>query len=532
MTSAQAAEDVVVDRPQKSATSLAWWRRLIVAGRLFVGLRLHDFRAARAFMLLKFPGSSLPLRMLRFGRWVMRESLVTIPDAVRGVVWTQELSRQPVWLADGNPLANHPWQTDPLAVLPDEVDTLVIGAGFTGASLAYHWSKHAPQERTLAVVEMDDPACGASGRNAGTVVMGRYAAMVHSTLTKHWAKTRPKLSESQRDQLARQFATVYARAAYKNADLVEETIRREGFDCDYVRSGWVQLRTASEQSWLDRSVEMAAETGCTDWSSLPPHEVAARCGAATDYRAGFSRAAATFHPARWVWCLLQVALRSRNVRLFTRTKVLGVEDCGDFYAVRTSRGVIRARHVVNATESYTALLHRHLHNFIAPVQSQAAFGIGGPRELRSGVSVSSNVAFFERREKGLLFGSDETPLPDRQAGRNRPSRFISAFVLGEMRRYFPAFDLRVTHEWSGTAGFTPDQYPVVGLLDGNRQYVIGGMCGSGTGVSFNSGRCIVNRILGREADDDYPPEYFAPSRLLDPQRHAWPKLQTQESVAC
>ncbi|MDA1055280.1 MAG: hypothetical protein O3C40_33080, partial [Planctomycetota bacterium] len=69
--------------------------------------------------------------------------------------------------------------------------------------------------------------------------------------------------------------------------------------------------------------------------------------------------------------------------------------------------------------------------------------------------------------------------------------------------------------------------PIVGLMDGHRQYIIGGMAGSGTGVSFNAGRCIVNRILGlTDEADDYPPEYFAPTRLLDPQHHTWPKLDT------
>lgn len=82
----------------------------------------------------------------------------------------------------------------------------------------------------------------------------------------------------------------------------------------------------------------------------------------------------------------------------------------------------------------------------------------------------------------------------------------------------------VTHEWSGTVSYTPDEYPIVGLMDGHRQYIIGGMAGSGTGVSFNAARCVVNRILGfTDEPDDYPPEYFAPTRLLDPQHHTWPK---------
>lgn len=74
--------------------------------------------------------------------------------------------------------------------------------------------------------------------------------------------------------------------------------------------------------------------------------------------------------------------------------------------------------------------------------------------------------------------------------------------------------------------YTPDEYPIVGVMDGHRQYIIGGMNGSGTGVSFNACRCVVNRILGlTDEPDDYPAEYFAPSRLLDPQQHNWSTLR-------
>ena len=43
---------------------------------------------------------------------------------------------------------------------------------------------------------------------------------------------------------------------------------------------------------------------------------------------------------------------------------------------------------------------------------------------------------------------------------------------------------------------------------------------------FNAGRCLVKRVLGGgENEDDYSPEYFSPTRILDPQNHSWPVLQ-------
>ena len=51
------------------------------------------------------------------------------------------------------------------------------------------------------------------------------------------------------------------------------------------------------------------------------------------------------------------------------------------------------------------------------------------------------------------------------------------------------------------------------------------MAGSGTAVSFNGARCVVNRICGITGEeDDYPEPYFSATRFLDPANHRWPEI--------
>jgi glycine/D-amino acid oxidase-like deaminating enzyme len=503
-------------------------RRISTGLGLVAGLRRHDFRAAGTFMRMEFGSCPLPTRVLKFAGWTLRQMLFVIPSVLKHVSFASPVSRTPLWLAEGNPLANHPWSDQPLAALPDEVDTVVIGAGMTGASLAYHWGKRAGASRMMTVLEMSDPGEAASGRHAGTVVMGRYFAMVYQQLVGYWERTRPNWSKATRAALARRFAAAYCTSTYRNADMIEQAVWVENLDCDYVRNGWVQVRDADEQEWLTESVRMAQESGYTDWTRAAPEDVQSLSGLLVKTDCGLSRRAGQFHPAKWVWALFAVALRCPQVQLFSRTKVLGVEDCGEHYRICTSRGDLRARHVINATEAYTPLLHRRFVGVIEARQTQLCSGQGGPGMLKPHVTVSGKRWFVDRRGTHLLVGSDETQLPLRCIGQNRPSRWISKFVLGELMRYTGAFELRITNEWSGSAGFTPDQYPIVGLIDGKRQYIIGGMCGSGTGVAFNAARCIVNRILGvTDEPDDYPPECFSPTRLLDPEHHQWPRVDGQ-----
>ena len=87
------------------------------------------------------------------------------------------------------------------------------------------------------------------------------------------------------------------------------------------------------------------------------------------HNAGFSVAAASFHPAKWCWCLVWRALESGGVQLFSRTKVLEFQDTNDGLLVRTECGMIRTWHVVNCTEFYTPLLHRQFSGIMRPAQT-------------------------------------------------------------------------------------------------------------------------------------------------------------------
>ncbi len=510
----------------KSLPPLTLGLRLRVMVRLLCSLRRHDFRAARTFMAMNFPHDRPVVQLIKFAGWALKQMWSTIPDAMRHTRFADTVSKVPVWLKDGNPLENHPWASQPDAKLPDVADTVVIGCGLAGCAVAYHWGRKAPAERKLVALDMGDAATGSAGRNEGLVVMGRYYHMVVNTVLPYLKDVRRDLTGQQQEQLAHQFAARYAHAGYRNGDMIEQTVRDESFDCDYAREGWVQARDEDQQESLAESVQMALDSGYSDWTSITAEEVKQRTGMNVRHNAGFSLAAASFHPAKWCWSLLFRALESGKVEHYSRTKVLGIDgDEGEEYVIRTDRGEVRALHVVLCTESYTPLLMPQFHDLIRPTQTQAASGPGGPPEMKPHVGISGTRAFFGRHGDETMIGSDATRVPDHEAGRIQPSRFLTHYLCTELQNAFDRASYTITNEWSGTVTYTPDEYPVVGVFDGWRQYILGGMAGSGTAVSFNGGRCIVNRILGDTSEpDDYPEPYFSPMRLLDPAGHHWPDV--------
>jgi glycine/D-amino acid oxidase-like deaminating enzyme len=485
--------------------------RLIVFFQLLFGLRRHDFRAARTWIQAMYTEQALPVRIIRFMSWALELMWIRVYRTRRWATFARPVSRVPIWLVHGNPFENYPFRDRPDAALPEQTSVVVIGAGLIGGALAYHWSKLGAG--VMTVVEACEVAGGAAGRNEGLVVMGRYYYYVHKTVLAYLDRSRQDLSAGDGDRLAHEFAAAYVRAAYANAEMIAETVEKEGIDCDYVRRGWVQVPGPAGVHMLDESARMAQETGFKDWIKIQPEQVFAHAGLKTSRPAGFSIAAATWHPARWVWGLMRIALASGRVELFTRTKVLKVQNRGDRYAVHTERGVILADYVVNATESQTPQLFPEFHNVICPMQTQAAFGESDGGSMKAGVGISSDRAFYGKHANGVIFGSDATRVPDHEAGGNRPSRFITSFVLTEMKQQFQVGAMNVKNEWSGTVSYTPDEYPIVGSMDGKRMYIIAGMAGSGSGVSFNAARHVVQKITGAEGPDYYPERYFSPARF-------------------
>lgn len=258
-----------------------------------------------------------------------------------------------------------------------------------------------------------------------------------------------ELTEAPHDRLAHGFAATYCRAAHHNAKMIVETISRVGFDRDYHRNGWIPVRMAVEQTVIGASVHLDTTSGFDDWSRLTPNDVFETSGLGVEADAGFSVRAGTFHPAKLVWSLLWIVLERGNAALFIQTKVPHIEVQSEYYVGHISRGAIRGRHVINATEAYTTALHPQLYDIIRPLQSKVAAGLGGPLRLPSDLPVNGALWFGDRRGDYVLFGTDATRITDAAANQNRPSCFLIKFALGEMMSDTVRVEMEVTRvEWS------------------------------------------------------------------------------------
>ena len=241
---------------------------------LLAGLRWRDITSARQFSRVRFPQDPWPLRFLRLLRWSLDVMWRQIPESLPWVTFDDALSHTPYWLTTPNPLQNHPWAGDRQARLPEAAAAVVVGAGFGGAAVAYHWSKHGTEP--LVVLERDEAASGSAGRNAGILVMsgGSYGGYyVYVPVLEYLTKTQPEISPEERDELSTRFARAYVRAVQASHEMIKRTIETEGINCDYARKGWVVFTDPVAQSSLEASFALASRLENSDRVRRGPEQV-------------------------------------------------------------------------------------------------------------------------------------------------------------------------------------------------------------------------------------------------------------------
>jgi glycine/D-amino acid oxidase-like deaminating enzyme len=324
-----------------------------------------------------------------------------------------------------------------------DVDVAIVGAGYTGLWTAYYLAVADPHLR-IAVLEREIAGFGASGRNGG------------------WCSALFPAGTAKLAAMAgRDGAVALQRAMHATVDEVGAVAAAEGIECHWAKGGTVMLARSPLQ--LARAKEEVAEArsfgfGEEDLRLLGPDEARAMLGA-TDVLGGtWTPHCAAIHPSRLARGLAE-AVERRGVKLFEGTEVRAIEPG----IARTPAGVVRASHVVRATEGYSPALPG-LHRAIAPVFSLmiATEPLGSSQWDQIGLarretfSDFRNVIIYGQRtaDDRLAFGGRGAPY--HFGSRVRPEFDREPAVFAKLERVlaelFPVIaGAGVTHRWGGPA---------------------------------------------------------------------------------
>ncbi|HWS57410.1 MAG TPA: FAD-binding oxidoreductase, partial [Actinotalea sp.] len=214
---------------------------------------------------------------------------------------------------------------------------------------------------------------------------------------------------------------------------------------------------------------------------------------------------ARIHPARLVRGLADAA-EARGVRVVEQTRARALEPG----RVRTDRGTVRARHVVRATEAWTATLPGS-RRAVVPVYSLMIATEPLPAAVWDAIGLHRGETFTDHRHL-IVYG--QRTADDRLAfgGRGAPYHWGSAIDPGfdhepavfdalerTLHDLFPILaGTRVTHRWGGPLGIARDWHATVGLDRSTGLAWAGGYVGDGVGTTNLAGRTLADLITGQD----------------------------------
>ncbi len=398
-----------------------------------------------------------------------------------------DVKHTPFWLDD-------PSRPEPASALTENItaDLVVIGAGYTGLWTALLAKQENPS-RDVVLIEAGETGIGASGRNGGFV----SASLTHSFHNglNRWPNELSKL----------------IRLGQENLAGIEETIRQFNIDCDYIRSGELNLALSPNQ--LDdfkEEQEEAAKYG-EEFILFDQEQVRAIVNSPTYLGGSLTRANGMVNPARLAWGLRRACLEL-GVRLFEGTQATGLEEKRDSIVVKTHYGQVEAKRVALATNAFPPLLKR-LSFYVVPVYDYVLMTEPLSKSQRDsirwhgreGLSDSANqFHYYQITKDGRILWGGYDAIYYWNNGvaphlENNPASF--ARLAEHFFQTFPQLTgLRFTHAWGGVID-TCSRYTAFWgqAFRGKVAYAMG-YTGLGVGASRFGAQVMLDLLEGKKTE--------------------------------
>ncbi|WP_328968270.1 NAD(P)/FAD-dependent oxidoreductase [Streptomyces sp. NBC_00239] len=414
------------------------------------------------------------------------------------------------WLDDPGKPAPQP------ALTGDErCDLLVIGGGYSGL-----WTALLAKERDPAwdvvLIESREVGWAASGRNGGFCA----ASLTHGFANglARWPGELAKLEEM----------------GARNLDAIEAAVARYGIDCDFERTGEIDVATephqVAELKELHEEAERLGLAGGSQW--LDRDALRAEVDSPTFLGGLWDRdGVAMLNPAKLAWGLKEACL-GLGVRIYENTRGLDLASAGAGMAVRTPYGRIAARRVALGTNIFPSLVKR-VRPFTVPVYDYALMteplteeqlaAIGWKN--RQGLGDSANQFHYFRitPDHRILWGGYDAIYPYRGKLNSdydhRPETYLK--LAEHFFTCFPQLEgVKFSHAWGGAIDTCSRFSAFFGTAHRGKVAYAAGFTGLGVGATRFGGDVMLDLLDGERTERTrlemvrskpmpFPPEPFA-----------------------
>lgn len=422
----------------------------------------------------------------------------------------QDAQRIPFWLDTvQRPAPRAPLTGD------TRCDLAVVGGGFSGLWTAL-LAKEADPSRDVVLLEGDRLAWAATGRNGGFCA----ASLTHgydNGVSRFGAAAMPDIE----------------RLGMANLDAIEATVDRLGIDCDFERTGEIDVATQPYQ---------VAELG-NHGEVLTREQVRAELDSPTFHGGVWDKAGvAMLNPAKLAWGLADAA-EALGVRIVENTAVRSLTS-GPQISLGTDHGIVRADRVALGTNVFQPLLRR-LRLYTVPVYdyvlvteplSEAQLDSIGWRH-RQGFGDMGNQFHYYRLtgDNRILWGGYDAIYHFGRRTRptydDRPQTFET--LAAHFFETFPQLDgLRFSHRWGGAIDTCTRFFAFVDTAMRRRVAYAMGYTGLGVGATRFGAQAMLDLLDGRDTEVTRSPIVGSKPLPFPPEPIAWTGIQlTRASLA-
>ena len=394
---------------------------------------------------------------------------------------------RPFWL-------DTPDRPEPIPALTTTItaDLAIIGAGFTGLWTALLAKEQQP-DRDVVLIEADECASGATGRNGGFVA----ASITHGFENglSRWP-----------DEMKQLIALGQA-----NLNAIGDAVQRYAIACDWQRSGELLVATEPYQVESLKDLMQRSTPYGEDWTWLDQEQLRAEVNSPLYLGGLYGHDVAMVDPTRLAWGLRRACL-DLGVRLFERTPAIGLAQAARAMSVRTPYGAIRANKVALATNAYPPLIKR-LKFYIVPVYDYVLvtepLSVGQRDSIgwqqRQGISDAGNQFHYYRTtaDGRIVWGGyDAVYYRGDGMGQQYDQNADSFGRLAE--HFFATFPqlrgLRFTHAFGGAIDTCSRFSPFWGTTHGGRVAYALGYTGLGVGASRFGAQVMLDLLDKRDTE--------------------------------